>query len=129
MKKWLGIMFVLALIAMSAVPALAKGGVAGNTAGRALPEETGNNLYALSGTITAIDPIARTVTVWIKTGNTLIKPYEGTEIVLQTTEYTAYELSHSPTSLTFENLRVGFQISSFGHLIDGFWVADRITVT
>ena len=129
MKKWLVIMFVLALIAMSAVPALAKGGVAGNTAGRALPEETGNNLYALSGSITAIDPVARTVTVWVKTGNTLVKPYEGTEIVLQTTEFTAYEVSHSPAVISFENLRVGLQISSFGHLIDGIWYADRITVT
>ena len=129
MKKWLVIMFVLALIAMSAVPALAKGGVAGNTAGRALPEETGNNLYALSGSITAIDPVARTVTVWVKTGNTLVKPYEGTEIVLQTTELTAYEVSHSPAVISFENLKVGMQISSFGHLIDGIWYADRITVT
>ena len=127
MKKWVVFALTLALVVTTAVPAFAGRHVQNEPA--RVSEDTGYSLYALSGRITAIDPVARTVTVWIKNGNTLLKEYEGTEIVLYTTEETAYEVSHSPTTISFEQLRVGFEISSIGHLVDGFWVADRITAT
>jgi hypothetical protein len=117
MKKWFVIIILLSMLAIAAGPAVAA------------TKDTGNGLYSLSGRITAIDPVARTVTVWVKTGNVLVKPYAGFEIVLHTTIDTTYEVSNSPTSLTFEQLRVGYDISSIGYLMDGVWTATRITVT
>ena len=133
MKKIVVLALVLALLAISAVPALASGRahskngqIARNEYGKA-----GKMPFALAGTIASIDPVARTVTVTVACGNKLVKPYIGQDLTLQTTIATRFLLRNPDgyaTPITFEDLAVGQNVSSNGNLADNVWIATRITV-
>ena len=137
LEKLTVITFVMIMLAVSVVPALAAGGppadrgtANGNCSGN--PPSFGvSTPYALSGTIAAIDSGARTVTVTVACGNRLVKPYTGQNVTLQTTDYTRFLLRNadgSVTPITFENLAVDQKVSSHGTLVEGVWTATRITV-
>jgi hypothetical protein len=133
MKKIVVLALVLALLAISAVPALAagrahakNGQIAGNEYGKG-----GKMPFALAGTIASIDPVARTVTVTVACGNKLVKPYIGQDLTLQTTDATRFLLRNpdgTATPITFEDLTVGQNVSSNGKLVNNVWTANRITV-
>ncbi len=86
--------------------------------------------YALSGTISALDAEAQTVTVTVACGNRLSQPSIGTDVILQTTDATRFLLrvaDGTATPITFADLAVGQKISSHGALVDGVWTAIRVT--
>ncbi len=86
--------------------------------------------YALVGKITAIDPVAKTVTVQVLRGNWVVKPYLKQEITLKTTATTRFFFTDGVTSklIKFEDLKVGNPISSSGNFANAVWTATRITV-
>ncbi len=137
MKKITVISLVVLMLALSVVPAFAKGpGPANN--GSATGTSTGtqvgfgvHNPYALSGTISGVDPHAHTVTVSVACGNRLVNPFIGQEVTLQTTATTRL-LQRNPdgtaTPITFEDLQIGQTVSSHGSLQNDTFTAIRVTV-
>ena len=133
MKKIVVLTLVFALLAITAVPALAAGGIQSrNGRGGGNEYGTGGKMpFALAGTIASIDPAARTVTVTVACGNKLVKPYIGQDLTLQTTAATRFLLRNpdgTATPITFEDLAVGQNVSSNGKLANNVWTANRITV-
>ncbi len=144
MKKITVISLVVIMLALSAVPAFAKGnqpathgtgiGICTGT-GTSIDSGTQNGFgvrspYALSGPISAIDTEARTVIVAITCGNRLAQPFIGQEVTLQTTDNTRFLLRNSDGSvspITFDDLAVGQNVSSHGIVVDGVWTAIRVT--
>ena len=122
MKKSLVVLMVVALLAVSAVPALAAKGVPPQP-----PASNKGGQFTLAGTITAID--GSVVTVKILSGNPIAKPYVGQSVALQTTATTRFLLT-TPTGtvvITLADLQVGQNVSAQGKLAGGVWTADRIT--
>jgi hypothetical protein len=136
MKKIFVLLIVVALLAVTVVPALADGN--GNTFeyhhtyrnGSPL-KQAGSNSFALSGTIAALNPGAGTVTVSVACGNILVQPYVGQDVTLETTGVTRFLLrnpSGVATPITFADLAVGQKVSANGELANNAWTASRITV-
>lgn len=130
MKKLFVLTLVLALLAITALPAFAAGGApTGNGGG-----DSGKGSkapFALAGTIANLDPITHTVTVTVVCGNKLVKPYVGQNLNIQTTETTRFLLRNADgtvTPITFADLAVGQKVSSNGQLANNVWTAGRITV-
>jgi hypothetical protein len=133
MKKLIVLTLVLSLLAITIVPAFAaastparikRGGGAGTGKG-------GNAPFALAGTIASLDPVARTVTVTVVSGNKLVKPYIGQNLTLQTSDATRFLLRNpdsTATLITFADLAVGQKVSANGQLANNVWTVSRITV-
>lgn len=153
MKKLVVVILVVAMLALSSLPALAAGGppadrgaatgyCGGNQVGATTRNQPGRSVgklsgfglstpYALSGTITALDPAKLTVRVRIACRNRLANPYAGSEVTLQTINTTRFLLRNDDgtvTSISFTDLVAGKTISSHGSLADGAWTASRITM-
>jgi Domain of unknown function (DUF5666) len=136
MKKLTVFALVVLMLALSVVPAFAKSGPSANQGsanGNCSGAQSGFGVrapYALSGTITALDANARTVTVTIMCGNRLAKPLIGQDVTLQTTDATRFLLRNADGSVTlisFEDLSLGQNVSSHGTLTNGVWTAVRVT--
>ena len=118
----------------------------GNHGARRMP-------FYLQGTITAIDPTARTITVAVVHANARAKQYIGTDMTLQTSDTTLYfqvvqagdegasaassesaaALSNDENDLgrhafTFEQLAVGQKVAVHGNLVNNVYTATLITV-
>ena len=86
--------------------------------------------YALSGTISDIDPVEKTVTVTVSCGNRLANPFISQEVTLVTGDSTRFLLRNedgTATQISFDDLGIGQNISSHGTLVNGVWTATRIT--
>ncbi len=150
MKKYAVISLVIIMLAISVVPAFARSGppdsrgagngiCAGNQNGMQSPNAQAGyqhgfgvqaSYYALSGTISAVDGSAHTITVTIACGNKLVSPYISQSVILQTTTTTRFLLRNDKDTATviyFDDLSAGQNISSRGSLVDGTWTAVRIT--
>ncbi len=154
MKKIFVIILVVTMLALSVIPALAAGGppaergsgngtCIGNPAGTGsqtqarygmMPQGSGfgtQTPYAISGTITAIDPIALTVIVKVSCGNRLASSTIGNDVTLKTSDATRFLLRNEDgtvTPITFAGLKVNETISSHGTLDDGIFTATRVTM-
>jgi len=133
MKKFFVLTLVLALLAVTVIPALAAGGApAGNGRGGGGGTGKGGNApFALAGTIASLDPAARTVTVTVACGNKLVKLFIGQNLTIQTTDATRFLLRNpdsTATPITFADLAVGQKVSVYGQLANNVWTASRITV-
>jgi len=120
-QVWLGVS-VLVLLAVAVMPVVAEGGK-NQIRWRA-------NVFALVGEVTALDAEAGTITAEVYTGNQLIKDYVGQELTVVTDEETLF-LQFGDTeckSIAFEDVAVGDYISVNGHVLEGLYVARRITV-
>ncbi len=133
MKKIAVLMLVLVILAVSVVPAYA----ANRRHAQNIHENSGQvgrhgkMPYALAGTITNLDPVARTVMVTVACGNKVVKPYIGQELTLQIAEKTRFLLrtpDGTSMPITFEDLEIGQNVSSQGIQVDSVWTAIRITV-
>jgi hypothetical protein len=136
MKKFSVIALVVVMLALSAVPAFAKGGPpanAGTGTGSCVGGQIGIGVrtpYALSGTISALDVNARTVTITLVCGNRLVQPFIGLDVNVQTTDSTRFLLRNADgtvTPITFEQLSIGQNVSSHGSLVNNTWNAVRVT--
>ena len=148
MKKLFVIMLVLALLAAMTAPALAAGGTNGNGgrggngnggsgsdvngSGTGTSSGKGGKMpNVLIGTITSLDPIARTVTVDVLSANIAAKDTIGQVITFLTGESTNIVLRNPDglgTQITFAALAVGLHVSVAGVLSERGWTATRITV-
>ncbi len=145
MKKIAILAILVVLLAVSVVPAFAANGPQynrGTGAGICTGDQVhtgGNpqarlgirNPFALSGTITALDPQTKTVTVAISCGNRLVDSYLGTEVTLQTIESTRFLLRNADgttSPITYNELVIGESVSSHGSLVDGVFSASRVTM-
>jgi hypothetical protein len=133
MKKIFVLVIVLILLAMAVTPALAAGGPhSGNAHGARLrARNSATATFALSGTIASLDSAARTVTVKVVSGNSLVKAYIGQNLTTQTNDSTRF-LQRNPdghaTTINFADLVVGQKVSVNGVLANNVWTATRITV-
>ncbi len=136
MKKLTVVTLLVIMLALSAVPAFAKGPVytnQGTPAGNCGGMQIGFGVrtpYALSGTISALDGETHTVSVTVACGNRLTQPYIGQDVTLQTSAATRFLLRNADgtvTPITFDDLAVGQNVSSHGTLVDGVWTAVRVT--
>jgi hypothetical protein len=85
-------------------------------------------VFALTGTITALG--SDSITVLVRNGNGLIKPYVGQELVVQVTETTRYR-QWTPDGcipITFEDVEVGDTTSIQGTVGEEVFTAARVTV-
>lgn len=120
MKKIVITLLVLALALAMATPALAATGPLGKTTPK----------FTLVGKITALDPAAKTVTVEIFNSSRAAKAYVGQNVVLTITATTRL-LSNDDTTatvITFDDLKVGSQISAQGAVSGTVWQVSRLTV-
>ncbi len=152
MKRIFMMLLVLALLGLSAVPAFASGGppsdrltsngsctgsqvnASSRLQANSIKSQQADSIiqtpYALSGTITAIDPNSRAIDVAVACGNWMIQPYHGNSVTVQTTSSTRFLLRSqdgTATMITFADLEIGQSVSSHGTLVDGVFTASRIT--
>jgi hypothetical protein len=123
MKKSLVVLMVVALLAVSAVPAFAaRGGPAQP------PAPVRGGQFTLVGTITAI--AGDVVTVKVVSGNPIARPVVGQDVALQTTAATRFlrTTATGTVVITLADLQVGDNVSAQGQLAEGLWTAGRITV-
>jgi len=92
------------------------------------PQPHNGQIFALTGTITAIG--TDSITVLVGNGNRLIKPYIGQELVVQVTESTRYRqwTPEGCIPITFEDLEVGDTTSMEGTASEDVFTAARVTV-
>ena len=133
MKKIFVLMLVLALMAITVVPAFAAGNPpAGNGRGGGGGTGKGSNApFALVGTIASLDSAERAITVTVVRGNKLVKMFIGQTLTIQATEATRFLLrnpDNTATPITFADLVVGQSVSVNGQLANNVWTAGRITV-
>ena len=124
MKKvlWLSVVAV-ALLAVTAVPAMAGGD---NNQRR-----WQGSVFGLVGQVTAVDAVARTITVQVHTGNRLVKDYLGEELTVTTSEDTLFLRYGDPKCevIAFEDVEVGAYVSMNGIVLPGeIFLAKRVTV-
>ncbi len=84
--------------------------------------------FALTGTITALG--TDSITVLVSTGNRLVRPHIGQELVVQVTGSTLYR-QWTPDGcipITFADLQVGDTTSISGTVSQGVFTARRVTV-
>ncbi|MEI7847255.1 MAG: hypothetical protein WCK35_15760 [Chloroflexota bacterium] len=119
MKRFTILMLVLILSLTLVTPALAAG-----------KPPSAKGPFALVGKISAIDPVAKTVTVQVLRGNALVKPYFSKTVIIQTTTLTRYMFTDgvSKKVITFNDLVVGKSVSIGGLLANSVWTATRITM-
>jgi hypothetical protein len=120
-QVWLGIA-VLVLLAVTVMPVMAAGGQN--------QMQWHGDVFALVGEVTALDGVARTITVKVHTGSGQVKDYIGQELTITTNNDTLF-LRYSPVKcevITFADVELGDYISVNGHVVDSLFVAKRVTV-
>lgn len=146
MKKILLPFIVIVLLAVAVLPASAGNGP-GNGPGnpqatpQPVPQGQGTlttyrqsgprGTFAITGTITAIDTINKTITVTVLRGNNLAKPYINLSVTVVTTAKTRFLYKASTTStattITFADLAIDDVVSINGTVADNIWTANRVT--
>ncbi len=117
MKKLFGVLLLVVMLSVGAVPALAANADAAKR----------GTLFNLSGEITAIGDTS--ITVKVLTGSAVVRPYLGKELGIQVTDSTRFlrKVPDSTVKITFADLVVGDKVSVQGSVKDGAWTATRIT--
>lgn len=147
MKKFLLPILLVALLALTVIPAAAGQGGSGNGSGgpqttpQPAPQGQGTmttyrqssprGTFAITGKITALDAVNQTITVTVLRGNNLVKPYINTSVTVVTTAKTKFLYKESTTAvataITFSDLAVGDAVSINGILAENVWTAKRVT--
>jgi hypothetical protein len=128
MKKIIVLSLALALLSATVFPAYAG---YGPQACKGRVAATSRGTFAMSGTLSSIDPATLTVTVTVVCGSKLVKPYIGQDLTIQTTDSTRFLMRNpdgTATPITFADLEVGQNVSINGRLANDVWIAGRITV-
>jgi hypothetical protein len=147
-KRWTLLILVVLATLIAAAPALAAGPGNQNQKGNQYqqanqnqqgsqnqhrhqvgePQPHNGQIFTLTGTITVIG--TDSITVLVRNGNRLIKPYIGQELVVQVTESTRYRqwTPEGCVPITFEDLEVGDTASMEGTASEEVFTAARVTV-
>ena len=150
MKKILLPFILIVLLALAVLPAAASNGPGNGTGkGPISPQITPQPVplgqgtmttfrqsapkgtFAIVGTITAIDPVNKNITLTVLRANNLAKPYINLSVLVITTEKTRFLYKNTTAStatvITFEDLLVGDVVSIHGTLANDIWTASRVT--
>lgn len=91
--------------------------------------------FYLQGVISAIDGTAKTITVSVVHGNSRVKQFIGTDLIVATTETTKfYQINQNGDAhedrelISFEQLQVGQKVAIHGDLIESIFTARLVTV-
>ena len=152
-KRWALLIFIVLATLVAAAPALAAGhggqqqgnqyqqanqgqqanqyqqanqNQQGNQIGE--PQPSGRQMFSLTGTITALG--TDSITVLVRNGNHLVKPYIGQELVVQVTGATRYRqwTANGCIPITIEDLEAGDATSIQGTVSEEVFIAARVTV-
>lgn len=144
MKKILLPLLLVALLVVSVLPVAAGQGGPGNGP-QATPQPTPQGqgtmttyrqssprgTFTVTGQVTAVDPVNKTITLTVLRGNKLVKAYLNTNVILVTTNTTKFLYKSSSTAtatkITFNDIQVGDYISATGTVANNVWKATRIT--
>ena len=144
MKKILIPLLLVVMLAVAVIPASAGGNGPGGPGGPAAPvatpqgtavasqQKSPRGTFTITGTISAIDAVNKTVTITVVRGNKLVQPYLATDVTVTTTLTTKFlykaTITSTATALTFADLKVGDIVSATGTVKNFIWTATRITV-
>jgi len=105
------IVAVLALVALTAVPAAAEGGKQRHRWHGAR--------FAVVGEVTAVDADEQTFTMLVDKGNPYVEDYVGQELTIATDEYTGFFLYGEPPfeSGSFDDVQVGSYVGVNGCVV------------
>jgi hypothetical protein len=144
MKKILLPLLLIALLALTALPAAAGQGGSGNGP-QATPQPTPQGqgtmttyrqssprgTFAITGQVTAVDAVNKTITLTVLRSNKLVKAYVNTNVTVVTTLKTKYLYKATSAStavkITFDDIQVGDYVSVNGTVANNIWTATRIT--
>ncbi len=92
------------------------------------PQLNNRQMFSLTGTITALG--TDSITVLVRNGNRLVKPYIGQELLVQVTGATRYRqwTADGCIPITFKDLGVGDATSIQGTVSEEVFTAARVTV-
>jgi hypothetical protein len=114
MKKavWL-VVSLVALLALTAIPAVAEG--------ETHRYRWEGERFALLGQVTAVDTEAETITVMVYRGSRLVKGYLEEELVINTIEHTRFLRYADPKCevIAFEDIEVDSPIGIRGYVVPG----------
>jgi len=146
MKKILVPLFLVVLLTLAVIPVAAGNGPSygpGVKPGSPQPAPLGTGdmvtfrqssprgMFAMVGTITATDIVARTVTLTVLRSNYLVRDYMNTDVTVLTTLTTKllYKVTMDSVAqpITFEEILVGDVVSINGLFTEGVFTAQRIT--
>jgi hypothetical protein len=150
MKKVLLPLILVVLLAVAVIPASAgngpgsgPGGQPGNPAVIPQPDPKGQGTmtifrqssprgsFAIVGTITAIDPIEKTITLTVLRANYLARTYVNMELTVITTETTKFlykvTMDTPAIATTFDELAIDDVVSINGISVDDIFTAKRVT--
>jgi hypothetical protein len=122
MKKLLWLVSLVALLALTAVPALAEGE---NQRYRWEGER-----FGLVGVVTEVDLDAKTITVLVHRGSRLVKGYLGEELLITTVARTRFLRYAEPKCeiIGFEDVEVGARVGINGYRVEDDFLAKRVIV-
>lgn len=112
---------IVLIAALAVVLAVVPVAVAGNGSqnGKGPGHEARNVKYSITGTVTAVDTEANTLTVKIRKANRRARAYRGEEVALNVTDATRlYQrtVERTRVTITLADFSVGDRISSVGKL-------------
>ena len=86
--------------------------------------------FALVGQVTAVDTVARTITVNVWMGNRAVKDYIDDDLLVTTTEDTRFRRFDDPECvfIAFEDIEVDAYVSVGGNVDADDFLALRVTV-
>lgn len=88
-------------------------------------------IFSIVGTISAIDTTNKVLTVTVSRANKLAKSFIDVDVYVVTTEKTRFlykiEKTSPATTISFEELATGDQVSILGLSLDDTWTALRVT--
>jgi hypothetical protein len=137
-KKLVVVTLVVLVAALMATPVLAAGPHHGRVMRPAQGSRqpigpgpcrgSGPQVFALVGTISAVDAGAKTITVEVYQSNRLVSA-NGQTVTVYTTDTTRFLqwTEAGGVSITFADLKEGDSVSVNGTMVDGQFVARRVT--
>jgi hypothetical protein len=122
MKKLLWLVSIVALLALTAVPAMAGGD---NERWRWEGER-----FGLVGVVTAVDTDAKTITVLVHRGSRLVKDYVGEELLITTIGRTRFLRYAEPKCeiIGFDDVEAGARVGLNGYMVEDDFLAKRVIV-
>ena len=116
MKRWSLLVILSVLLFATVIPVSAAG------------YGPRSSVFTFVGNINAIG--GNTVTVQVLGANKLAQPNVAQTFTVTVTDSTRYLLNNGTVVvlITFADLKVGDAVSVYGTLVDGVWIASRITV-
>ncbi|MCS7011615.1 MAG: hypothetical protein NZL98_09615 [Anaerolineales bacterium] len=144
MKKILLPLILVVLLAVSIIPAAAGQsgpGTGPQTTPQPAPQGQGTmttyrqssprGTFTVTGKVTAVDAVNKTITLTVLRSNKLVKAYVNTDVTIVTTSTTKFLYKSTSTAtatkITLSDIQVGDYISATGTVANNVWTTTRVT--